>query len=161
MSERGRLVISGQVSFQREGKGPEAVAPLRALRHSKGGGQPYRREFRVGEEWAPLDLGWFADQPAGLLLLANPGGPPPDRNPTPEEREAARSLVVEVALAAPGPYADPKVRTMWSPPAPAAEPFAVLRPKGVPLLLEPRGLGRYRLRCPAGEAEVVLYLYPA
>jgi hypothetical protein len=156
-----RLTVAGQVSFQREGQAPEPSQSLRFAHHPRTGEQPCRRECQVGEEWRPLDAGWFADAPAGLLLLSNPGPPAPERVPSREEQEAAAAAVVEVGLLTPRP--PEKGRTMWSgPPAPSEPaPFALLRPRGAPLLLEPRNLGDYRLRCLAGLARVVACLYPA
>lgn len=58
--------------------------------------QIFERSFWVGEDWAKLDLGWYADKlgSIGMLVIVNQEGKF-DHNPTEEEKaEAAKKLLV-------------------------------------------------------------------
>lgn len=113
------------------------------------------RHVQVGPEWVPLPDGWggeFAAQAAAVVLF-NREGTFRTVTPTPEEREAARAKVVEVGVATVWPDGLEATDTV--------EPFACVRPlTSQPIQLPPGGLGRLRLRCPAGKARVSVTIFP-
>lgn len=152
----GALVITGTAVYRRSGSpavvcGQPYGVPLVTDE------QPWRREFAAREDWQPLDCGWLAGKPVSLLCLENHGGPPRNTRPTPGEMAEELARVVELAVD-PNP-ADGGCRTMHDPPDIPPAAFASVAP-GRDLRLQPAGHERFRVRCRAGEARCVLYLYP-
>lgn len=96
--------------------------------------QPYVRQLKITDAWTPLDTGWFAGQPCGMMLLAN--------------QEKDREAVVEMLLTdCPTPSAG-KWRPEW------------LVLPGESMRGCPCDLSVVRLRCRKGIALVTLTLYP-
>lgn len=59
----------------------------------------YTRPLCVaGADWQPLDLGWLADGPVGLVLLANDEGRRRQTVPTPDEVRETAGRVLEVSF---------------------------------------------------------------
>lgn len=70
----GRIGVTGSIYYRGIG-GRAASVPLRYGRWIQGAEQHYQRQIEVGPEWAPLDLGWFADKRVGLIVVSNPVPP--------------------------------------------------------------------------------------
>lgn len=158
-----RVVVKPTVYHQLTNQQPTQAQLPTAERQLNTDEQPWLRDFKATPEWQPLKGCWFIeeDKPASLVVLANREGRFTQKTPTPEEREHAAGLVVEVALAPPVNIAE--VRDGFScetddftaPP----HPPLLLVPGGL-LVLEPSDLKGIHLRCLKGIAKVTVCVYP-
>ena len=107
--------------------------------------QPFHKTVTVGKDWMRLKdvRGLWLDQ-ASLVVIANREGRFTQLVPTPEERQAAEALVVELR------FDDPH--------GPNPSPVQV-SPNGL-FVGEPVSLGSFWLRCPTGEARCGVWVYP-
>lgn len=129
--------------YRRNPREPDGPAASRAFTvDGLSGEQTFRRTLTVGPEWIHLPLGWTPDDPCLILCLDNDGPAVPRTvQPTPEEAEAERRLVVEV-----GTF-DCKL-------------FSLLPPSARLLIYPPPDVS-YRVRCPSGRARLALFCVPA
>lgn len=106
---------------------------------------PYTRGSKtVGEEWTRVDLGWFSEKEnegkAGLVSIQNLGGPPSNKQPTPEERVLEAERVLEVRLGQGG--------GVWE-----VEPGRHLRG-------QPSDAGELQVRCRKGTTRYSVVVFP-
>lgn len=141
-----RLTVLTQVYHQRPGREPTKVEG-RSLRELVSSEQPYTRELTFGGEWRVLEYGWVEDP--GTVTIA-PERSPFAANPSPEERAAETSKVLELGIALP--------------PSAPAEPPAFLTATYTPLgdvLVWNLARGTvYAVRCLNGTARCVLTVFP-
>jgi len=102
--------------------------------------QVYQRRLMAGPSWQPLDSGWI--EQVGMVVVENVEGHGLQVIPTPEEKAAIAARVVELGLM--GDEGD-------------CRDFACVLP-GEHLRLQPTQ--PVHLRCRAGEARVVVTVYP-
>lgn len=163
---RASVVIISQVVHQTVGLRPLELVARRALA-LRSVEQGWQRFMEAGEEWKPVDVGWLGG-PAGVgvsyLWVENQGVGPRSTNPTPAEAEEDAMRVVELgAVPAPRPVEEARLRTMHSPPPPAAAepvPFCALAPAGPPAQLPNPPPGRLFLRCRFRTAKVLVSAVP-
>jgi hypothetical protein len=135
-----RITVSEQVCHQSEGGEGGAVEWLPFSRELGSDEAPFCRPgMRVGPEWVPIDPGWLAGQPVGMLCLRNDGALPRATQPTDLEREADAGLIVELRC--------------------EGVVFALVRP-GETCRFEPAGTS-WHVCCAAGRTRVSYVLYPA
>jgi hypothetical protein len=145
-------VVAG--AYHHSAGGTPTQAPLKFARRLSTDEQPWPRRGKAGPDWRPLfdpEKCWL--QRVGYLVLANEGAGPRRTYPTPEEKQYADSLVLELAVQ---PPKDP-CHTMHDPPQPGPVAFGFVRP-GEGLCIEPASA--WLVRCGAGEAGYSLTLFP-
>lgn len=136
-----RLTVVEHVYYQSREGGPTQVSS-RFARPCEEDEQPFSRFFKVGEEWASLELAWI--ERAGQIALANTEGKF-TLVPTPEERREVDGRVIEVGA--------------WDSLATRIAPFLIVRP-GESARFEPADAKHLRLRCRRGEARVKVDAFP-
>lgn len=94
----------------------------------------------VGEEWAPVDCGWFKSVGCGLVSVSNLGGTPTGKIPMEDEKNDEKSRVLEVSLGE-SPYP-------W-----------IVRP-GETMRAEPSDCSQLRVRCRKGETRFTVTFFP-
>src|SRR4051812_39423985 len=91
----GHLTVVEMV-YHQVTAGQPIVAESRFGRHLKTDEQPYRRTFRLGEQWVSVETGWV-DRPA-MLMIANETGRGLTTNPTQEMKDELSRKVIEVGV---------------------------------------------------------------
>lgn len=159
LTNRRRVAINETVYHQQIGKQPTSISH-RSSRWLLSDEQPWRREFTVGPEWIPLDLGWIGDR-VGLLHLANLGGSRLPTNPTIENLTETLRLTVDVAILIDINDRD-EPRDQHSPPlVPVVLVPTWQVPPGDALRGLPRNPQNLRVCCVGGLVKCVLNLFPA
>lgn len=159
-----RLVVKPTVYHQLAARQPVQAELPTVVRQLTTDEQPWSRDFTVGTAWQSLRGCWFIEEskPTSLVVLSNREGRFTQTVPTVEERALAQSLTVLVLLAPPRE----EIKAPRDSFSCEAEHFTVnphppllLVPGGL-LVLEPADLKGLRLRCPAGEAKVSVWVFP-
>lgn len=155
--EKNRLVVIHTVYFQAHGFQPLQPVEARYERLLDTPEQHYGpRQMVIGEEWEPIDQGWFKDAPVGSLVLHNLEGKFLQRVPTEAEKRDMESRVLEIAVIHPSEMGK---QGMWDPPRQGPLSFASVRP-GEDCRFEPTHLPCLLLRCRKGKAKCTLTLFP-
>lgn len=122
---------------------PVTVGTCSASRQLETDEYPYKRpNFRVGDKWQLLDLGWLKDKGISLIHLVNEL-PQLQQVPTRAEKDLIHSRVVELGI-------DVGDRI---------QEFAAVRP-GFPAQFEPLFIDSIWIRCRNGAATCTLTLVP-
>lgn len=136
VQERNRFTCVLNLYHEQTGEQP-AGARLAFSDGLQYGIQRYQRHYVIGEEPAPLDLGWFRPHEVGFVLLENLEGLNLPTLPSDEELADINSRVIEVR------YGEP----MLLPPR-RFFPFCFLYPE------------RVKVSCLHGKAKLGLTLFP-
>lgn len=147
---KARIVVKDLIYHQVHGEQPTVMELPGFTRALKTDEQLWSRKQTVGPEWTALDIGWFKDQPCGMLVIENLEGHFLQTQPTDEERAAVEVKVVELCLSGIGIGDDGS--------APMAD---VLLPVRETCRFQPNDLRLIGLRCPTGPAKVQVTIFPA
>lgn len=90
------LIVTEQIAHRKAGSDARAFE-TRKMRALKTKEQPYERQMVATAEWMPLDLGWLAGKPLGMLAIRNDEGKPTQVLPTLDQRTEVAAKVLQVA----------------------------------------------------------------
>jgi hypothetical protein len=92
----GRLTVVMTVHHEQPNEQPRSF-PLSFCDLLQVSQESYSRRMRATEEWMPLDFGWVHPEDVGFLIIDNIEGRGLSIQPTPEEKMATASHVIELA----------------------------------------------------------------
>lgn len=91
-----RLTIVQNIHHEHRGESPRTIPVSHScLLEEKE--EPYQRRFTATEKWAPVDIGWFAPEKVGCIVIENLEGRSLLVNPTEAERNATLAKVLELS----------------------------------------------------------------
>lgn len=151
--ELDRLTVTGMVYHQAYNELPTLFESSYSQLLASTGGQPYKREVTVGEEWTELDTGWL-DPPGGMVVVRNNEGKWLVTNPTPEERTEAAKRVVELVFLRSDELASSYQGTALD------DADLSIPPGDFQRLIPASDRVRVWLRCRHGTAKVTVYVTP-
>jgi hypothetical protein len=135
-----RLTVVEDISLSIEGGRPVVFPPTRYGKALLSTEQVYFRHTTVGPEWIPLDHGWLPS--CSVLHIVNKEKSY-RANPTPEERQRDRNLIVEI-----GTLYGEDIRPLF------------FIPPGLPFRSPAANLEALHLRCPTGTASITISVIP-
>ena len=141
----GSLTIIDTIYHRVQGENPSEIRNTHFQELTSEEQQPYKRQCRVSESGALLDLGWFVDKPSQIsyLHLSNDEGKFLTVNPTDEERSAVAAKVLFLSFRKDG----------------RDTPFCQIVP-GDSLRLNPTDIASLHLSSASGTTRFTITVYP-